>query len=142
MWKILNMPFKIATLDEVQRVNKRGKLHHHAFKKHLHESSFLVFSGRRSQNESLKGESLSKQDYRYGSLLPFIHILLFRSSSSFVYTALRRCHIPLCSLTSSIWSVSSNYKMAWRKILYFADRLTFPECLKMTSCLVVPLVMW
>ena len=48
--EILNIPFKIAVLDEAQRVNKRGKLRHDALKNHLRAASFLIMSGTLAHN--------------------------------------------------------------------------------------------
>ena len=51
MWKRLNMPFKIAVLDEAQRVNKREKFRHEAIKNHLHARSFCILSGTLPHNK-------------------------------------------------------------------------------------------
>jgi hypothetical protein len=45
MMKILNLPWRIVTLDEAQRVNKRGKIRHESLIKGLYATGVLVLSG-------------------------------------------------------------------------------------------------
>jgi SNF2 family DNA or RNA helicase len=51
LWKILDLPFKIAVFDEAQKVNKRGKQIHESLKNHLHAQSIAILSGTLAHNK-------------------------------------------------------------------------------------------